>query len=70
MSFMKFLLGLWASWVAIRIVRGVMAARVGQKQPDQQIKPDSATLELVACPKCGVYTTAPCTNPNCPGVRA
>ena len=64
MSFLKFIMSLWAGWIAIRIVRGVITARLSQKQADQQIKPDNnKTLELVACPQCGIYTTAPC--PNC-----
>lgn len=64
MSFVKFLLGVWASWVAVKVIRGVMAARVGRREDDPRIKPNGkAMLELVACPKCGIYTSAPC--PNC-----
>jgi len=63
MVIVKFMLGLWASWIALRIVRGVIGAKLGQRPADHQIKPDGKTLELVACPECGLYTTAPC--PNC-----
>jgi hypothetical protein len=63
---MQILLGIWAAWIAMRIARKVIASKIVSSQPDTQIKPNSATLELMACPKCGVYTSAPCTNSECP----
>lgn len=78
MGFFKFIAGLWAGWIALRIVRGVILARLGQSgfgqgafgpgagtgadNPATSRKAEP-TLELVACPQCGLYTTAPC--PNC-----
>ncbi len=60
------ILGIWAAWIAVRIARKMIAAKNISGQQDSQIKRDSATLELVACPRCGVYTSVPCTNPDCP----
>ena len=67
MSFFKVLFGIWAGWIAARVIRQIIGAQIGKKQEDQQIKPDGKTLELMACPYCGVFTTTPCTNPDCPG---
>jgi hypothetical protein len=69
MGFLRILFGLWFSWTLVRVARGYVVQHLMKKQDDQQIKPQngSATLELLACPYCGVFTTAPCTNPDCPG---
>jgi hypothetical protein len=68
MGFFRVLFGIWAGWLAVRVLRHFVGAQLGRKTQDQQIHPDNKkTLELVACPYCGVFTTTPCTNPDCPG---
>jgi len=69
---MKFIAVIFIFWMAMRIARYVASVVLAGKPADPKVKSGTSpasgdALELVACPYCGVYTTAPCTNPNCPG---
>jgi hypothetical protein len=67
MGFFRVLLGIWASWMVIGIARRFLHAQISKKADEPAIKPNKDTLELLACPYCGVFTTTPCTNSDCPG---
>lgn len=59
--------------IVVRVIRFATMLWLGGKTFQQHVKekmhPSNATLELMACPYCGVFTSPPCTNPECPGRR-
>jgi len=71
MGFLKLFFGFMFGMMALRAVRAVLGNALPPRSPGSQFNPphpaENATVELVACPYCHVYTTPPCTNPDCPG---
>lgn len=70
MAFIKLVMGFILGLTALRVLRFVVSGAMLGKNPAETLntrqRRGNADLELVPCPRCGVFTSAPCTNPDCP----
>ena len=69
MGLIRILIGFYIGWMALKAMRRFVDTALAKRQTadgtlDKE-RPPTKTLELMPCPTCGIYTTAPCTNPDC-----
>lgn len=75
MGLIKLIMGFILGMAALRVVRVMLGSALPGRDNqtplngNRRAKGGKADLELVPCQYCGVYTSVPCTNPECMGRR-
>lgn len=64
---MKFLLTLLLIYLGYKLLKTYIAVRIAIKNDPRFNNADDGgvALEAKPCPKCGLYTTTACENPDC-----
>lgn len=64
---MKFLLTLFVIYLGYKLLKTYIAVRIAMKNDPRfnNSEEQGVSLEAKPCPKCGLFTTTKCENPDC-----